>query len=257
MRYTLAGNFLESCDCTVICPCWVDDDPVGGHCTGFILWRITNGRMDGQDVSGCQIVSVSTHSGNRRDSATTSVLYVDPGRHEARARTVVDVLGRAFGGRGGGILAELKEVTGEMIGPYRATIVYDEDAGVTAGAPATGASSWRVQVHEHVTDAERTLRIEATGHPSVFDKEEVEARQGRVAKPLRLEHTALSHELQVRGAVEAQAGDRLTVRVGALPGGNLDVRGRSGMRGTFRYQEPPGRASSGRDSATSSAAATP
>ncbi|WP_396415809.1 DUF1326 domain-containing protein [Kocuria sp.] len=38
MDYTLTGEFLEACDCTVICPCWVDDDPTEGHCTGFVLW---------------------------------------------------------------------------------------------------------------------------------------------------------------------------------------------------------------------------
>ena len=70
MEYTLAGQFLEACDCTVICPCWVDDDPVGGHCTGFIAWQIDEGDtavVNGIPVGGCTVVSVATHGGNRRE----------------------------------------------------------------------------------------------------------------------------------------------------------------------------------------------
>lgn len=227
MAYSLTGEFLESCDCTVICPCWVDDDPVGGHCTGFILWSIESGSIEDDDVSGCRVVSVSTHSGNRRKSgATTSVIYVDPGDH--RNDRLVKNLGDAFAGKKGGILEELAEVSGTVVGVYPATITLD-----SAG---NNQQAWRVRVEEH-QDQASVLRIEATGYPRIFDKEEVEAhRNGEPAQPMQLDHTALSHELQAQGPVEAQQGERLTVRVGALPGENLEVEGRSGMKGKFAYE---------------------
>lgn len=229
MAYSLTGEFLESCDCTVICPCWVDDDPVGGHCTGFILWSIDNGFVGGEDVADCKVVSVSTHSGNRRRSgATTSVIYVDPAGHDADQ--VVKVLGDAFAGKSAGILRELSEVSGTVVGVYPAAITLETEDRAGNQQP------WRVLVKERIKQS-RVFRIEATGYPRVFDKEEVEARQkGEQAQPMQLEHTALSHELQAKGPVEAQQGERLTVRVGALPGGSLEVQGRSGMRGTFAYE---------------------
>lgn len=227
MAYSLTGEFLESCDCTVICPCWVDDDPIGGHCTGFILWSIESGSIGGDDVSGCKVVSVSTHSGNRRQSnATTSVIYVDLGGH--KTEHLVYNLGEAFAGESGGILKELAEVSGTVVGVYPATIRLDLEGDKQ--------QAWRVRVEEH-HEQESVFRIEATGYPRIFDKEDVEAlRNGEQAEPMRLEHTALSHELQAQGPVEAQQGERLTVRVGALPGGNLEVAGRSGMRGKFAYE---------------------
>ncbi len=234
MKYSLTGEFLESCDCTVICPCWVDEDPVGGHCTGFVLWNIDGkSRLEDHDVSGCKVVSVATHSGNRRHhESTVSVLYVDPGPHDADADTLVEVLGQAFSGQASGILGELAEVTGTVTGPYRATITLD--------GGADDGKSWTVRVQEHLDHGDPVLRIEATGKPKVFDKEEVAARhEGQPASPMDLEHTALSYELQVQGRVVAQQGEHLTVRVGALPGGNLEAKGRSGMRGRFHYEEPP------------------
>ena len=77
MSYRFSGHFIESCDCTVICPCWVDDDPVGGHCTGFIAWQIDQGGIavvDGTRVDGCKVVSVATHAGNRRDGDNTTTM---------------------------------------------------------------------------------------------------------------------------------------------------------------------------------------
>jgi hypothetical protein len=78
MSYSLSGDFIETCDCTVICPCWVDEDPVGGHCTGLIAWHLEKGsRICGHDVGGCTVVSISTHAGNRRDGDnTTTMLYI-------------------------------------------------------------------------------------------------------------------------------------------------------------------------------------
>ncbi|MFW6187224.1 MAG: DUF1326 domain-containing protein [Actinomycetota bacterium] len=240
MEYTLAGEFLEACDCTVICPCWVDDDPVGGHCTGFILWRLGDGStIDGRGVAGCTVVSVSTHSGYRRDAdSTTTVLYVDvPGDGpDVAART--KLLHDAFGGAYKGTLGELAEVSGAVVGCVPARITLTEET--------SRKGAWSVQVVEELPgrddeQAREAVRIDATGHPRIFDKEEREARlQGGAAEPLVLYHTALSHELQAQGAIVAQQGERLAVRVGALPGGNLEVAGRSGMRGKFFYQHPRG-----------------
>lgn len=241
MAYSLTGEFLESCDCTVICPCWVDDDPIGGHCTGFILWRIDVGTIDHidpsdkskrvveLDVADCKVVSVSTHSGNRRQGgATTSVLYVDPGRQEPADQVVV-ALGKAFAGETAGTLKELSEVSGTVVGVYRARI--------TSPGPTKDrrSRSWRVRVEECQEENGEILRIEAAGRPRIFDKEDV-LDNNKMAQPMSLKHTALSHELQAQGSIEAQQGEQLTVRVGALPGGNLEVQGRSGMRGKFKYK---------------------
>ena len=246
MDYTLSGQFLEACDCTVICPCWVDDDPVGGHCTGFILWdferdkksTITDDHTE-HNVTGCRVVSVATHSGKRRGSTapTTSMLYIDVSKRvdeTVNGDAAFEILRKAFTADPGskdqfGPLAELAEVSGTIVGAEEADILFDLDeaterwtASVTRRRKNDGDAAEAVQ---------KSPLIEATGHPARFDTKDVENQQ-----PLNLSNTALSYELQAENPVTAQKGDLLAINVGALPGGSLEVTGRSGMRGTFKYE---------------------
>lgn len=114
MSYELSGHFVEARDCTVICPCWVDDDPVGGHCTGLIAWHIESGKINGITVDNLDVMSVSTHQGNRRASNTTvSVIYVGADASDVQYRELVE----AFSGRVDGPLGELASVSGVVAGP--------------------------------------------------------------------------------------------------------------------------------------------
>lgn len=218
MSYDLSGTFIEACDCTVICPCWVDDDPVGGHCTGLIAWHIKTGKVNGISVDDRQVVSVSTHSGNRRASSnTTSVVYVDSAASDDQFRE----LSRAFTGQLEGPLKDLAQVSGVVVGFERATISVRD-------TPASDGQ-WEVLLHKGHPDVPV---ISATGTPKEFDGG---------PEPLTLQHTALDKELGIsEHTVTAQEGHTLSVNVGALPAGTLTVGSRSGMRGSFSYKQPPG-----------------
>lgn len=220
MSYTLNGFFIEACDCTVICPCWVEDDPVGGHCTGLIAWHLDDGSaISGVSVGGRSVVSVSTHLGNRRDgNNTTTVLYVD----EEATESQFNWLRQAFTGLLDGALADLSQVSGVVASVERAKISIELP---DAAKPADG---WTVLVSPLAPDGVHV--VEATGAHQTF-KGEIE--------PLSLTRTALSKELGVgMRPVVAQAGRFLSVNVGALPAGTLTVLGRSGMRGDFSYAYP-------------------
>lgn len=227
MSYSLSGYFIEACDCTVICPCWVDDDPVGGHCTGLIAWHIDTGVIDGTHVDDLTVVSVSTHSGNRRQGKNTlTAIYVDDHAEDDQ----FGVLSGAFSGRLGGPMGELAHVSGVVVGSERAHIAIDTEI---AGAPK---GQWTVTVSPSLAHDVQTVK--AVGVPRVFDELK---RQAGDAQPLTLKWTALSYELGVptldgkSEEVTAQSGTELMVNVGALPGGNLSVTQKSGMRGSFRY----------------------
>ncbi|MFC5063529.1 DUF1326 domain-containing protein [Actinomycetospora atypica] len=215
--YRLEGSFIEACDCYTVCPCWVDDDPDEGHCTGLIAWVLDPGsEIDGVDVSGCTVVSVSTHVGNRRVTGTATVLFVD----EEASKKQFKALRQAFAGRLSGPLAGLATVSGEVIAEEQARITITERR-----------ARWSVEV---VRDGGSSA-VRASGTPRVFED---------ATRPLVLQATALSPELGVpeepaeSAGVTAQAGEGLTVRVGELPGGFVQVTGRSGMRGRFGYAHP-------------------
>jgi hypothetical protein len=209
MGYAITGVFTEACDCTLICPCWLDDTPDEDHCTGLFAWQLDGGAtINGTAVGGLRVVSVSTHSGGRRAGATSTAVFVD----EAADDEQFTLLAAAFSGRLDGPLRELAAVSGAVLQQSRARIEVSADRTgwhIVVGPPGAGF-------------------VEVTGNPAVFGGED---------EPLTLTHTALDAELSVArpGAVVAHRTDQLAVRVPALPGAYLDVRGRSAMRGRFRY----------------------
>lgn len=237
MGYDLSGTFVEACDCYVICPCWLQDLPDDGHCTGLFAWQLAPGSMvEGVDVGGLSVVAVSTHGTSRAGGRTSTVLYLD----ERAGSAQFDRLGQAFGGQLSGPLAGLATVSGEVLAVRRAAIELDP----VASRPLRGrvGSGWTLTVTVDPaaagTPGEPAGPVEvlrSTGVPLMFDQ----------GPAITLRHTALSLELGIDtappsagpapGAVVGQQGQELVVRVGELAGGYLDVSGRSGMRGTFGY----------------------
>ncbi len=211
--YLLTGTFIESCDCTVICPCWVDDEPDEDHCTGMVAWTLEPGStIDGVSVAARTVVSVSTHSGSRGRNATSSVLFVDSGATPEQR----DKLLLAFAGDAPGSLADLAGVTGDVM------LTQQADVSVTHGPD----KQWTITVSIDSGSGAARL-VSAGGKPKLFDSR---------ADPLTLANTALDSELRIRGTVTAQVAESISVAVPALPGGYIDVTARSGMTGAFRYE---------------------
>lgn len=116
--YRLTGRFLEACDCYAICPCWIDEVPDEGRCTGLYLWDIGAGEARGHDVGGLRVASASFHEGKRRGSRQRVVLLIDE-RADDRQRAA---LSEVFTGRAGGPLGELADMLGELVAERTARI---------------------------------------------------------------------------------------------------------------------------------------
>lgn len=224
MAYKLSGHFIEACDCYVVCPCWVDDDPDDGHCTGLFAWLLEDGsRVGGLDVGGRRVVAVTTHRGNRRTARSDTVIFVDEQAGPEQAARLAEV----FAGQAEGPLADLAAVSGQVVARQQARIEIDPAAD-------GDRSGWTITVRALPDplhpDAPRPVYVQSTGVPRSFDD----------GPPMTLTHHALAKELGGAGGepVTSQLGDRLDIRVGALEGGWVEVTGRSGMRGRFSYQHP-------------------
>ena len=51
MAYHLEGRLLEVCNCRVLCPCWIGEDPDNGTCDTIVAWRFDKGKVENVDVS--------------------------------------------------------------------------------------------------------------------------------------------------------------------------------------------------------------
>jgi hypothetical protein len=128
MPYRMRGRFLESCDCSVPCPCWFEQDPDANECTGLVAWQIEQGEIDGLDVSGLTAVSVSHHGGHRKGARMRVAMFVD----ERASDEQRDKLVGAFTGRLGGPLGELSEMLDEYDGAEYTNIEFTSDGATTA-----------------------------------------------------------------------------------------------------------------------------
>ena len=217
MGYLLHGTFVEACDCRLMCPCWTDDEPDDGHCTGLFAWSVADGStVDGCAVGGARVVCVTTHLGRRRGDDvrdnTLSVLFVDTSALTVDVDAAFAALGRAFSGTAFGPLADLAAVNGTVVLVEPAAVAVTEAGGTCTVTVTDGAGA-------------RTVTAALT--PAAFDGND----------PLTLRRTALSRELGIgdEETVTAHHSDALTIRTAALPGGYVEVSGRSGMRGPFHY----------------------
>src|SRR6266571_1705166 len=59
MAYHLEGRLLEVCDCRVLCPCWIGEDPDNGTCDSVLAYRFDAGTIDGIDVTGRTVAMVA------------------------------------------------------------------------------------------------------------------------------------------------------------------------------------------------------
>jgi hypothetical protein len=116
--YRFEGTLLEACNCGVLCPCWIGEDPDNGTCDAITAHHIDRGEAGGVDVSGLTWVSVVFIPGNVLAGKWRRVCYVDEKATPEQVRALAD----AFQGRLGGPLADLAGLVGEEVGVYQAPI---------------------------------------------------------------------------------------------------------------------------------------
>jgi len=125
MAYVLEGSLLEVCNCNILCPCWVGEDPDNGDCDSVNTYQIRQGQIDGVDVSGRTISFLIHIPGNVLAGNWKLAIVIDD---QATSEQEVAIL-NAFGGKLGGPLADVAQLVGEIVSVERAPISFDVSEG--------------------------------------------------------------------------------------------------------------------------------
>ncbi|WP_137940153.1 DUF1326 domain-containing protein [Chitinivorax sp. B] len=125
MGYHLEGRLLEVCNCRVLCPCWIGEDPDFGTCDTIIAWHMDNGMVDGVDVSGRTIAAVAHVPGNILKGNWTAAIFID----DAASKAQEDALLKVYTGKAGGPVADLVKLIGTVVSVERAPITFTVQAG--------------------------------------------------------------------------------------------------------------------------------
>ena len=125
MAYVLEGSILEVCDCEVLCPCWIGEDPDNGTCDSVIAYHVDRGDIEGVDVSGLTMAMVAHIPGNVLKGNFRTMTFVDDRANPEQEASLL----KAFSGKLGGPLSDLANLVGEMVGVERAPITFDVSGG--------------------------------------------------------------------------------------------------------------------------------
>lgn len=126
MKYELEGRLLEVCDCNVLCPCWVGENPDGGSCEAIVAWHIDRGRIGDLDVSGHTLATFAHIPHNVLEPASWKVvLFVDDGASAAQRDAILSV----WSGKLGGPVADLAGLIGEVVAVESVPITFTVEGG--------------------------------------------------------------------------------------------------------------------------------
>jgi hypothetical protein len=110
MAYQLEGQLLEVCDCNVLCPCWIGEDPDNGTCRSMQAYHIERGMINGVDVSGLTIGEADFIPGNILKGNIRGVFFID----DRASAEQEEVLKQAWSGALGGPLLEVNQLYSEI-----------------------------------------------------------------------------------------------------------------------------------------------
>lgn len=98
MPYRVEGEYFESCNCEVSCPCIFLGPATEDRCILFLAWRVTSGEKDGVDLSGLSAVLAVDSPKRMTDGGWRVALYLD----ERATPEQAEALRAIFSGRPGG-----------------------------------------------------------------------------------------------------------------------------------------------------------
>src|SRR5688572_28512585 len=125
MSYQLAGRLLEVCNCRVLCPCWIGEDPDYGTCDTIIAWHFDEGRIGDVDVSGHTVALIAHVPGNILEGNWRAAVYIDDKVSPEQEAAILDV----YTGKLGGPVGELVKLVGEVVSVQKVPISLEVRSG--------------------------------------------------------------------------------------------------------------------------------
>ena len=100
-RWRLKGQYFESCNCEVLCPCIVQGtsvQPTDGHCDVGLACHIEEGDFNGVSLVGLNFLAVYYTPGPMSDGNWTSGFYVDELATPEQREAMEQILSGQMGG---------------------------------------------------------------------------------------------------------------------------------------------------------------
>lgn len=152
MAYQLAGRLLEVCNCRVLCPCWIGEDPDFGTCDTIVAWHFDKGKIGNVDVSGHTIALIAHVPGNILQGNWRAAVYLDDKVSAEQEAAILEV----YTGKLGGPVGELVKLIGEVVSVEKVPIKFEVHGG--SGTIQIGTAGYaELEPFKNATGATTTL----------------------------------------------------------------------------------------------------
>jgi hypothetical protein len=160
-KWRIAGDYFESCNCEVLCPCLLSHAqarPTEGHCDVVLAINIAKGDCDGVDLSGLRAVQALTTPGPMGQGNGTLAVYVDNRASQAQ-RAALEAI---FTGNAGGPPSLLAGMVTQRLPTKSAAIDFSAD-GRTCKLSIAGMAD--VTIEGVAGASNKVVWLDNIGHP--------------------------------------------------------------------------------------------
>ncbi|MGH7906827.1 MAG: DUF1326 domain-containing protein [Candidatus Binataceae bacterium] len=113
-KWRLEGDYFESCNCTVLCPCLLSraqERPTEGHCDVVMAFQVKNGVYGEIDLAGLRTAIAIYTPGPMAQGEWKLAVYVDDRADRAQAAALEAI----FSGEAGGPPAHVAKMTSTRV----------------------------------------------------------------------------------------------------------------------------------------------
>lgn len=165
MAWQLSGQYFETCNCDVLCPCVTSQataTPTQGHCDAVMAFHIERGASDGVNLAGLTAVVALRADGPMANGTGRREIYLDGAASDAQR----EALAAIFTGKAGGPPEAIGGLVPELLGVHNARIAFGVD-GETRTLRVEGFGEQSVTGLPGFGGA--TMQLANAGHPASND----------------------------------------------------------------------------------------
>lgn len=176
-EWSIKGELILNCNCTVFCPCVVSlgaHPPTEGYCQAWVGIRIDRGHFDGEKLDGLNVGMIMDIPGRMGRGNWKAAAYID----ERATAAAYDGLIKIFSGKARGTTGLFSMLVSEFLGAQRAPVVFETEGRIR-----------RLMVGKNIqgeiepiagADPNAEVRVTNTGYWMGPDVTIAQARKGRV-----------------------------------------------------------------------------
>lgn len=178
MSWSLAGSYVETCSCELMCPCNLSFDHGATYefCRATLVFNVSEGQIEGVDIAGLKVAAIIDTPKVMTEGNWRLGVFIDAAADDEQFNKLLQV----FGGQLGGPMAMLAPLVGEMLGVERA--VFDVvDDGLRHSVRVGDAIYFEIEdIVPFGVETGRPVRFDGMFHPVGSNLTMAEARSSRI-----------------------------------------------------------------------------